>query len=233
MQLRRDLRTPGGLLAAPLGIALLDTAGINVDAIGRCAPTQIDVTVFDAALDVEAVRLFGEIVREGSVADVHTCAHRGRGTARTRDRVRLHELGGAGADAARFRLRGPRARRRRHARPAAPHRRVRRGAPAGGGYVLDGLSARVGADSLHQGPIQVMLEAAALDVARATWPRPMRSTPSTPGRRSCSAARPARLSRRLTCWPTTGPPSPASRSCATTAKAGVSSRPASPLYRRA
>ena len=33
-------------------------------------------------------------------------------------------------------------------------------------YVLDGLSARVGADSLHQGPIQVMLEAAALDVAR-------------------------------------------------------------------
>ena len=36
----------------------------------------------------------------------------------------------------------------------------------GGGYVLDGLSARVGADSLHQGPIQVMLEAAALDVAR-------------------------------------------------------------------
>ena len=39
-------------------------------------------------------------------------------------------------------------------------------AQPGGGYVLDGLSARVGADSLHQGPIQVMLEAAALDVAR-------------------------------------------------------------------
>ena len=65
MRLRRDLRTAGGLLAAPLGIALLDTAGINVDAIGRCAPTQIDVTVFEPALDVEAVRLFGEIVREG------------------------------------------------------------------------------------------------------------------------------------------------------------------------
>ena len=65
MRVRHDLRTAGGLLAAPLGIALLDTAGINVDAIGRCAPTQIDVTVFDAALDVDAVRLFGEIVREG------------------------------------------------------------------------------------------------------------------------------------------------------------------------
>ncbi len=65
MRVRRDLRTAGGLLAAPLGIALLDTAGINVDAIGRCAPTQIDVTVFGPALDVEAVRLFGEIVREG------------------------------------------------------------------------------------------------------------------------------------------------------------------------
>ncbi len=51
--MRHDLRTVGGLLAAPLGIALLDTAGINVDAIGRCAPTQIDVTIFGAALDVD------------------------------------------------------------------------------------------------------------------------------------------------------------------------------------
>ena len=65
MRVRHDLRTAGGLLAAPLGIALLDTAGINVDAIGQSAPTQIDVTVFDAALDVDVVRLFGEIVREG------------------------------------------------------------------------------------------------------------------------------------------------------------------------
>jgi hypothetical protein len=36
----------------------------------------------------------------------------------------------------------------------------------GGGYELAGLSPRVGADGLHQGPIQAMLEAAALDVAR-------------------------------------------------------------------
>ena len=128
MQLRRDLRTPGGLLAAPLGIALLDTAGINVDAIGRCAPTQIDVTVFDAARDVEAVRFFGEIVREGRSQMFTRARDRRRGAPRARDRVRLHELGGAGADAARFRLRRPRARRRRRARPPAPHRRVRRGA---------------------------------------------------------------------------------------------------------
>ena len=65
MRLRRDLRTAGGLLAAPLGIALLDTAGINVDALGRCAPTQIDVTVFEPAHDVDEVRIFGQIVREG------------------------------------------------------------------------------------------------------------------------------------------------------------------------
>ena len=165
MQLRRDLRTPGGLLAAPLGIALLDTAGINVDAIGRCAPTQIDVTVFDAARDVEAVRFFGEIVREGR-SQMFTVADRRRGAPRACDRLRLHELGGAGADPARFRLRRPRARRRRCTRSPAPHRRVRVVPRSGGSYVLDGLSARVGADSLHQGPIQVMLEAAALDVAR-------------------------------------------------------------------
>jgi acyl-coenzyme A thioesterase PaaI-like protein len=36
---------------------------------------------------------------------------------------------------------------------------------SGGGFELAGLSARVGASSLHQGPIQVMLEAAAYERA--------------------------------------------------------------------
>ena len=35
-----------------------------------------------------------------------------------------------------------------------------------GGYELAGLSPQVGADALHQGPIQALLEAAALDAAR-------------------------------------------------------------------
>ena len=38
---------------------------------------------------------------------------------------------------------------------------------AGGGFVIDGLSTRVGVDTLHHGPILVALEAAALEVATA------------------------------------------------------------------
>ena len=166
MHLRRDLRTPGGLLAAPLGIALLDTAGINVDTIGRCAPTQIDVTVFDAARDVEAVRFFGEIVREGrsqmfTRARIEDAAHPGRviGFGSTSWAVMAPtppgfvyvDPGPGVADA-------PDLPPLIDAFGVVPH--------PGGSYVLDRLSARVGADSLHQGPIQVMLEAAALDVAR-------------------------------------------------------------------
>jgi acyl-coenzyme A thioesterase PaaI-like protein len=65
MTVRRDLRGPVGLLAAPLGIALLDTAGINVDPIAVVSPTRIDLDVFEPAADVERVHLFGRVVREG------------------------------------------------------------------------------------------------------------------------------------------------------------------------
>jgi acyl-coenzyme A thioesterase PaaI-like protein len=65
LTIRRDLRGPMGLLAAPLGIALLDTAGINVDPIAVVSPTRIDLDVFEPAHDVERVHLFGHVVREG------------------------------------------------------------------------------------------------------------------------------------------------------------------------
>ena len=168
MRVRSDLRTAGGLLAAPLGIALLDTAGINVDAIGRCAPTQIDVTVFEAAADVDAVRMVGEIVREGrsqmfTRSRIEDAARPGRvigfGTtswavmAPTPPGFVYVDPGPGVADA-------PDLPPLIDAFDVAPGK--------GGSYVLEGLSARVGADSLHQGPIQVMLEAAALDAARET-----------------------------------------------------------------
>jgi len=56
MRIRSDLRVPGGPLLAPLGIAMLDTAGINVDAITRVAPTRIDLTVFPGADDADDMR---------------------------------------------------------------------------------------------------------------------------------------------------------------------------------
>lgn len=65
LSLRSDLRGPVGLLAAPLGIALLDTAGINVDPLARAAPTRIDMTILEPAENVQRVHLEGRVVREG------------------------------------------------------------------------------------------------------------------------------------------------------------------------
>ena len=225
MQLRRDLATPGGLLAAPLGIALLDTAGINVDAIERRVPTQIDVTVFDAAHDVEAVRFFGEIVREGrsqmfTRARIEDVAHPGRviGFGSTSWAVQAPTPPGfVYVDP------GPVSPTPPTFRPSSTRCVVPR---PGGSYVLDGLSARVGADSLHQGPIQVMLEAAALDVASKAAGTDAIYAEHT-GATLVQRGKTGPFVATATCWPTTGRPSPASRSCATTAKAGVSSRPAS------
>jgi acyl-coenzyme A thioesterase PaaI-like protein len=168
MRLRNDLRTAGGLLVAPLGIALLDTAGINVDPIGRCAPTQVDVTVLEPAHDVAAVRIFGEVVREGRSQmftqgrfEDAACPGRVIGFGTTSWAVLAPTPPGfVYVDP------GPGV-------PDAPDLPpfveafgvTRRGTD--GGYELAGLSPQVGVDALHQGPIQAMLEAAALDIARA------------------------------------------------------------------
>lgn len=63
--IRRDMRGPVGLRAAPLGVALLDTAGINVDPLAVVSPTRIDMEILEPAADVRRVHLEGRIVREG------------------------------------------------------------------------------------------------------------------------------------------------------------------------
>jgi acyl-coenzyme A thioesterase PaaI-like protein len=65
MKLRSDLRGPVGLLASPVGVAMLDTAGINVDPLAVVSPTRIDVHLFEPAGDVAGIHLEGRIVREG------------------------------------------------------------------------------------------------------------------------------------------------------------------------
>ncbi len=65
MKIRPDMRGPVGLMAAPLGVALNDTAGINIDAIMLSAPTRIDVHLFEPGADVLEVRLEGRLLREG------------------------------------------------------------------------------------------------------------------------------------------------------------------------
>jgi acyl-coenzyme A thioesterase PaaI-like protein len=64
LRIRRDMRGPVGLLAAPIGIAMLDTAGINVDPLAVAAPTRIDLHLFEPCVDVKKVHLEGRILRE-------------------------------------------------------------------------------------------------------------------------------------------------------------------------
>ena len=65
LKIRRDLRGPVGLLAAPLGIALLAVAGVNVDPLSVVSPTRIDLDLFEPAADVSEVHFEGRLVRDG------------------------------------------------------------------------------------------------------------------------------------------------------------------------
>lgn len=63
MPLRSDMRRGAGLLGTPLAIAMLDTAGINIDRIVFGALTHVAVNVVDDAVNVRVLRTDGEVAR--------------------------------------------------------------------------------------------------------------------------------------------------------------------------
>ena len=165
MRIRSDLRAGGGLLLAPLGIAMLDTAGINVDAIAQVAPTRIDLTVFPGAGEAEEVVVHGVVVREGRTQMFTETRFEDAGRP-----GRVVALGSTSwavmapvPDGYRYVDPGPGI----PDTPGLPSLAAAFGATERpqGGFVLEGLSTRVGSTSLHQGPIQVLLEAAAVQAA--------------------------------------------------------------------
>ena len=162
--IRRDLRGAVGLRAAPLGIALLGTAGINVDPLAVVAPTRIDVHLFEPAADVAEVHLAGRVLPRGTLAVLH----RGPADRRRRPvaghRCRIDALGGVRPE------------------PGVPVRRPAPGAPDSpdlpplhepfgarrrddGRFEIPELGPELGAEGLHQGPFQVVSEAAAMQAA--------------------------------------------------------------------
>ena len=159
MRLREDMRSPAGLLSAPVAIAMLDTAGINIDRYYHAACTQVDVHLFDPAGDVDEILTLGTVVREARTqvfteARIEDAAQRGRligfGTVGwaiigpTPEGFVYTDPGSGVADS-----------------PSLPPLAEAYGARSrpDGRYVIDGLSPRIGTDSMHHGPILVTLEA--------------------------------------------------------------------------
>lgn len=65
LDVRPDLRTgAGALLAAPLAIAMLDAATVNVESMRVLAVTHVDIDIVDCGLDVGRARLAGRIATQ-------------------------------------------------------------------------------------------------------------------------------------------------------------------------
>jgi acyl-coenzyme A thioesterase PaaI-like protein len=161
---RSDTRGPVGLLAAPLGIALLDTAGINVDPLAVVSPTRIDMEIFEKASDVKVIHLDGRILREGR-SQFFTEAR----LTDDADRSRVIALGGT-----HWAVSGPNPGFRYvDNRPGVPdspdlpplHEPFGARIRDDGSFEISELTPELGRNGLHQGPFQVVPEAAAMAVA--------------------------------------------------------------------
>ena len=166
LHIRRDLRTTGGaMLAAPLAIAMLDAAGVNVDPVNILALTQVNVTVIDHGRRIDdaflaarvATEARSQIFTEVAIYDAN-------------DRNRLIGLGsanwsvicptpegfvypepGEGID---------------EAGDVPPLWQAYTGRRRDDGLLeIPGLRPEIGAERLHHGPMLVVTEAAAIDAA--------------------------------------------------------------------
>lgn len=164
---RSDLRLGQGLLGAPVAIAVLDTAGINIDGIHILALTRVDMQLLDGAGSVEAIAVLGTVVRRARTmvfteARLVDAADHGRTIGfSTADWVVIKPTppGFAYVDP------GPGV----PDRPPMPPLWAAYGAVPlpGGGFEIPALSPRVGTERMHHGPMLVVTEAAALQAAEA------------------------------------------------------------------
>jgi len=164
--LRPDLRSASGdALAAPLAIAMLDTAGICIDRIWILALTQINVALLDGARDVEEVFLDGQVIREArsqifTEARLYDSADRDRaigfGTANWSVIVdtppgHVYPEPGTGIEGL---------------AEVPPLWEAYTGRRRTDGLIeIPGLSPKIGTDRLHHGPMLVVTEATALEAA--------------------------------------------------------------------
>jgi hypothetical protein len=163
LRIRSDLRTAGGaLLAAPLAIAMLDAAGVNVDPVNILALTQVNLAVI-GGVGVDEVFLTGDVTSEAR-SQIFTDAT----ISDARDPKKLIGVGsanwsvvcptpdgfvypapGAGVD---------------ESLDVPPLWQAYTGRRRTDGLLeIPGLRPEIGAERLHHGPMLVVSEAAALD----------------------------------------------------------------------
>lgn len=163
MPIRSDMRASGGMLIAPIAIGMLDAAGNNIDRLYHLGLTQIDVHLFESGADIKRIAFDSEVVREARtqvftearITDEAGGRVVGQGTANwaiinpTPEGFVYTDPGPGPVD-------DP---------PMPKLTEVFEAEPlSGGGYVIPGMSTRIGADTLHHGPILVVMETAALDL---------------------------------------------------------------------
>jgi hypothetical protein len=175
MNIRRDLRYPGGgLMAAPLSIALADAGGVHGDAVMIPAPVLSTVHIIDDGRDVKAIRVrggdtpghAGRQLSFGGTAVVVDANNPDRILAVTQSiGVSMGEIPAGAQGGYQYVDPGP----GMPDSPDLPPLHEAFGATGqGGNWQLPVLSQRIGSTSgsLHHGPIQIVLEAAAYELAQ-------------------------------------------------------------------
>ena len=161
------MRGPAGLMAAPLEIMGGDCLSILDDAIAIPAPINCSLDIVDHGDGVQEVRVFGDIVYEGRTQmftrfRIEAAAEPGRVLALGNN---ISVVVGPAPEGARYVHPGPGV----GDSPGLPPFWQAFGAErrADGRYEIPQLTVRLGSTSgsLHHGPTQVLLEAAATDAA--------------------------------------------------------------------
>lgn len=165
MPLRSDMRWSGGVMGAPLAIAMLDTAGISIDGIRFAAPTHIALQIMSDAAAVKTIRTDGTVNRIARTALFTECTQRDADNpdnviaTGNVDWASMGEVAPGWA----YQDPGPGVADEPTMPPLFTAYTIEHDLK--GRYVVPALNTLIGASILHHGPQLVALEAAANDLA--------------------------------------------------------------------
>jgi hypothetical protein len=162
--LRAHLCTPGSVTGTALAISMMDAAGICVDRVYLLGLTEVDLQLYEPALDVARLRTVGHVVRWARTQVFTEC--------RFEDADQPGRVLGAGAANWSVMFPTPEGFEYTDPGPGLPESPDTPPMPAAfelepadrGAWVLPALSPRVGAEVLHHGPMLVATEQSALSV---------------------------------------------------------------------